>query len=76
MILGKDKEMKNIVMLFLIGISFSAFGFFGQKGIFKNIDVKEFEELIKDKEVIILDIRTPGELNGGYVEGASSLLFK
>lgn len=42
---------------------------------FENIDVKKFSEMIKEKDIIILDIRTLQEVRSGYVKGAIHIDF-
>lgn len=37
---------------------------------FRNINVVEFRELMAADDVIILDVRTPGEFNAGHIPGA------
>ena len=37
---------------------------------FKNMDVKEFAELIADSSVVILDVRTADEYAEGHIKGA------
>ena len=44
----------------------------GQKsmGSYEDIDVAEFKELMKEDNIVILDVRTPGEISSGKIEGA------
>ena len=40
----------------------------------KNVNAKEFDKLIKEKETaIVLDVRTKGELAQGYINGAINI---
>ena len=41
----------------------------------KVVDVPEFESLIKNKNVLLVDVRTPQEYQAGHIEGAKSLNF-
>mgnify|MGYP001567024881 CR=1 FL=1 len=41
----------------------------------ENIDAKKFKELSDASEVIILDVRTPEEVEEGYINGASAIDF-
>ena len=44
-----------------------------QKGSFVNIDVKEaYQKIQNDSNVVVIDVRTPGEYNGGlgHIPGA------
>ena len=40
---------------------------------FKTVDVKEFEELIKKDNIIILDVRTDDEFKSGHIEKAINI---
>lgn len=61
---------------FLIGI-FLGFFFLlsscsnGQNSSFKNLSSAEFEKGMKAENAVIMDVRTPGEVNEGYIEGAT-----
>jgi rhodanese-related sulfurtransferase len=45
-----------------------------QSNAFSNLDVKSFaEKIMKDKEVIILDVRTPAEFAEGAIKGAINI---
>lgn len=39
----------------------------------QHIDQKTFEAKMKEKHVVILDVRTPGEFNSGYIPGAINI---
>ena len=39
----------------------------------QNIDQKTFEARMKEKNVVILDVRTPDEFKSGYIPGAINL---
>ena len=39
----------------------------------KNVDVSEFKNLMHDKNVVILDVRTPQEVAQGKIEGAKNI---
>ena len=45
------------------------FGFGRQTNKYQNIDAGEFRELMKDKDAVVLDVRTPGEVADGVVPG-------
>lgn len=38
-----------------------------------EVEVSEAAELIASDEVLLLDVRTPGEVNQGYIEGAKNI---
>lgn len=39
----------------------------------QNVDQKAFEAKMKAKDVVILDVRTPGEFKSGYIPGAINI---
>lgn len=41
----------------------------------ENVEVSRFKELVESGEGIILDVRTPEEVNGGFISGASTINF-
>lgn len=41
----------------------------------QNITPNQARELIKNENVIILDVRAPGEYDGGHIENAKNLDF-
>ena len=41
--------------------------------IYKDVDSREFKTLIKEGKGIVLDVRTPSEFNGGFIEGAKNI---
>jgi len=57
--------------LFLLGsILFSSLGLFAQNdGLFKSLNVSEFEGAIKDTSVVLVDVRTAEEHSAAYVVG-------
>ena len=59
--------MKRLIFTLIIG--FSLFGLFGQTNDFKIVDANEFAKYIQDKNVTVLDVRTPAEHAEGYIPG-------
>ena len=41
----------------------------------KHVDAKQAEQLIKDRKVTVLDIRTPSEFKAGRIAGATNIDF-
>jgi len=41
----------------------------------KHVDAKQAQQLIKDKKLTVLDIRTPSEFNAGRIAGATNIDF-
>ena len=50
-------------------MGFSFFGLFGQTNDFKIVDADEFAKYIQNKNVTVLDVRTPAEHAEGYIPG-------
>jgi rhodanese-related sulfurtransferase len=40
-----------------------------------NLSPDEFEEKLKDKNCVVLDVRTPEEFSSGYIRGAKNINF-
>lgn len=59
--------MKRLILSLIMGFSF--FGLFGQTNNFKIVDANDFAKYIQDKNVIVLDVRTPAEHAEGYIPG-------
>lgn len=41
-----------------------------QQNSYENIDAKTFMEKMKDSTIVVIDVRTPGEVKSGYIKGA------
>ncbi len=54
--------MRKLFLLALLAVGLLAF---------ENVDAKRFAELAKEKDVVILDVRTPGEFKEGHIPGAN-----
>lgn len=59
--------MKRTILTLIMGFSF--FGLFGQNNNFKIVDANEFENIIKDTTVTVVDVRTAAEHAEGYIPG-------
>ena len=59
--------MKRTIFTLIMGFSF--WGLFGQTNNFKIVDVNEFERVIKDTTVTVVDVRTAAEHAEGYIPG-------
>lgn len=68
--------MKNIGLIFLFVFSIGACSAQETEKKGGNIDVAEAVELLKDKEVKVLDVRTPKEIAGGAIESAKFLNYR
>lgn len=45
----------------------------GSSGAFKNIDASTLRDMLKDKNVKIIDVRTPGEVSQGKIKYATNI---
>ncbi len=54
--------MKKI-LIFIVAVSF---GF-----AFENVDAATFAKLLRQKDVVLLDVRTPQEYKEGHIQGAN-----
>ena len=61
----------TIFALLLSFITVSSTSTNGQSKSFKNINAQEFKSLSKEKNVVIIDVRTAGEVRDGYIKGAT-----
>lgn len=56
----------TLIFLFLL----ASLGACSQQPAYQNIDNKRFGELMKQDNVMIIDVRTPGEFNQGHIPNA------
>ena len=59
--------MKRIILTLVMCFSFS--WLFGQTNNFKTVSADEFEELITNANVVVLDVRTEAEHAEGFIPG-------
>jgi phage shock protein E len=57
--------------LLSIGSTFAA----DKKAVHQRVSVTEFERILKEKKLTILDVRTPGEYDDGHIKGAKLINF-
>jgi rhodanese-related sulfurtransferase len=66
-------------LLFIASITFFNSQAFGQAsyntGAIKNVSAHQAQEILKIDDIIILDIRTPGEYNNSRINGAININF-
>ncbi len=74
-----NKKISILAVLFIFLISSSVYTQDDKKQIIKKITSKEAEKMINknkdDKDMIILDVRTPDEYIGGHIEGAQNINY-
>lgn len=63
--------MRKIIFLIIV-LSLSVFAL-AEENIFTNISANQAERLLKDKNIVVLDIRTKEEFDAGYIKGAVNI---
>jgi rhodanese-related sulfurtransferase len=67
--------MKSVSVVFLfVLLAFIGCGSNNNSGGFKNIVTKEFQQKINEKNVVLLDVRTPQEIADGHIKGTTLFL--
>ena len=62
--------MKKMIVCFLASLGLNVAC---AQGNYENADVKGFAELMKDSNVVVLDVRTAEEFKEGHIEGAVNI---
>lgn len=67
--------MKRISFILMVGLMMMGTQNFAQTAIksVKNVGVPEFSELMSEKNVVLLDVRSPREFVSGKIDGAINL---
>lgn len=63
----------GLIIALVLGLLFFINKARAQSGNYKNINVDEFSKLMNDKNTVILDVRTPGEIKAGKIKGAQEI---
>ncbi len=67
--------MKSVSVIFsFVLLAFIGCGSSNNSGGYKNIGTKEFQQKINEKNVVVLDVRTPQEVADGYIKGTALFL--
>lgn len=71
--------IKKISLTIIVIISLVLNMSFGQTssdtGVFKNVNVSDFSELVKSDMGELLDVRTVREFQSGHIDGAKNIVF-
>jgi rhodanese-related sulfurtransferase len=77
----KKKDMTGLIKLFKIQGLLAVLALFyacdsnsQQKGSFKNIQAAEVQKVFTEQKAVLMDIRTPGEVNNGYIDGTEKFI--
>jgi len=63
----------GLIAILVLGVLFLANKARAQSGNYENINADQFAKLMKDKNTVILDVRTPAEIKAGKIKGAKEL---
>lgn len=63
--------MKKIVLSLCMVLAFGLA--MGQTKEFKSVNANEFEQLLKGKNIQLIDVRTPDEFKSGHIKGAKNI---
>lgn len=64
---------KKVVAAALIAGVLLLAGCSSNKGAITNMNAKDFSAITQQSNVVILDVRTPGEFSQGHIEGAMNI---
>ncbi len=67
-----NKRVLSAVIALTAGVLLLA-GCSSNKGAITNTNVKDFSAIAQQTNVVILDVRTPGEFSQGHIEGAMNI---
>ncbi len=60
-----NRLIKTFAILGFLAVSITSFAY-------ENVDAKKFKDILeKEKDIVLLDVRTPEEFKEGHIEGAN-----
>ena len=77
----KTLYLSLLVVLFLsnsyaTGLYPEPVSYFQQASTAQDVDAQQFRKLIKKKNVVLIDVRTPAEYEQGHIKGARNIDFR
>ncbi len=63
----------GLIAALALGILFIANKVRAQSGNYENINTHKFAEMMKEKNTVVLDVRTPGEIKAGKIKNAKEI---
>jgi phage shock protein E len=67
--------MKHLFYLVVLLLQLSTIGACQSPGNYKTVEEKEFKELTKKENTVVLDVRTPEEYTQGHLENAQLMNY-
>lgn len=67
-----NKRVLSGVVALIAGVLLLA-GCSSNKGAITNMNAKDFSTITQQSDVVILDVRTPGEFSQGHIDGAMNI---
>ncbi len=67
--------MKYLLYGIVLLLQLSTIGSCQSSGKYKTVDEKEFKELVKKENTVVLDVRTPEEYTQGHLENAQLINY-
>lgn len=67
--------MRNFLLAVVLLMTFQAHGQQVQNNTFQSVSVEEFAECIDGKRVVVVDVRTPGEVAQGMIPDAVNIVW-
>ncbi|MFT4690461.1 MAG: rhodanese-like domain-containing protein [Verrucomicrobiia bacterium] len=71
------KALHHFQSLLVLGFILSVSSTFAadKKAVHQRVSVTEFERILKEKKLTVLDVRTPAEYDDGHIKGAKLINF-
>lgn len=67
----KNSSVLALALMFVLGVYGCAGKVQNQAGVVQNINQKEFATVMQQQKAIVMDVRTPDEIAGGFIKGTT-----